>query len=296
MKKDLPLVSVALCTFNGEKYLSQQLDSLINQSYLNLEIVIVDDASTDKTLEILKRYQGNNPAIKLILNEKNIGFNQNFKKAIKLCTADYVAIADQDDIWELNKIALMMDKIGDNLLMYHDSAYIDREGKLTGKSIRSHHRFVSGKCAEKLVYYNCVAGHTCLIKKELIAITPEFDQYFYYDWWLAYTAACTGKINYLTDKLVLHRKYEESSTGQDKSNASKIRVRQLELFNKHKLTPTPLKEILAQLISEYKSVEHKHFSIKLFFILLKYSNSLLYVRKRSFFSQLKLIYNESRPK
>jgi glycosyltransferase involved in cell wall biosynthesis len=293
MKADQPLVSIALCTYNGEKYLRQQLDSLLAQSYSNLEIIIVDDASIDGTIALLKQYQGDNSNIKLVLNEQNIGFNQNFKKAIELCTANLIAIADQDDIWESEKISLLVDNIGDNLLLYHDSAYIDQEGNLTGKNTTSHHRFVSGNCAENLIYYNCISGHACLIKKELLSLTPEFDPAFYYDWWLAYTAACTGKINFITQKLVRHRKHSASSTGNDKTDARKLRIKHFQLFINHPLTSKPLKQLLIKLSEHYQQLDGTKFSFSLFNLLLTKASSLFFIRKKSLYSQIRFIIKES---
>lgn len=293
MKADQPLVSIALCTYNGEKYLRHQLDSLIAQSYPNLEIIIVDDASTDGTIALLKEYQKGNQNIRLILNEQNIGFNQNFKKAIELCTADFIAIADQDDIWELEKISLLVDNIGENLLLYHDSSYMDQEGNFTGKSTTSHHRFVSGNCAENLIYYNCISGHACLIKKELLSLTPEFNPDFYYDWWLAYTAACTGKINFITEKLVRHRKHSASSTRNDKTDARNLRIKHFQLFINHPLTSKPLKHLLLKLQAGYQKLEDTEFSFNLFKLLLTKASSLFFIRKKSFYSQIRFIIKES---
>lgn len=287
------LVSIALCTYNGEKYIAKQLDSILNQDYPNLEIIISDDISSDGTAAILENYAAKNQNIKFWINESNLGFNQNFKKAMDNCSGDFIAIADQDDIWLENKISLLMENIGDNLLIYHDSAYIDNQDKPTGKSTLSHHRFVKGECAKNLIYYNCVSGHTCLIKKELLTLTPDFPTNFYYDWWLAYTAACTGKITFITDKLVQHRKHEESSTGKDKTDAKTARIAHLNLFHNHPLTPKNLQEFLQSLLKGYEALKTSSFSSKLFTTLLFSINSLFYIRKRSVFSLIKLIYRES---
>jgi len=287
------LDSIAICTYNGEKYIAKQLDSILNQDYPNLEIIISDDISSDGTAAILENYAAKNQNIKFWINESNLGFNQNFKKAMDNCSGDFIAIADQDDIWLENKISLLMENIGDNLLIYHDSAYIDNLDKPTGKSTLSHHRFVKGECAKKLLYYNCISGHTCLLKKELLTLTPDFPTNFYYDWWLAYTAACTGKITFITNKLVLHRKHEESSTGKDKTDAKTTRIAHLNLFLNHPLTPKNLKEFIQYLLDGYGALKTNNFSSKLFNILLFNINSLFYIRKRSVFSLIKFIYRES---
>ena len=290
---DKPLVSIALCTYNGEKYITGQLDSIINQDYPNLEIIIIDDKSTDDTVNILKSFQEKHNIIKLFVNQANIGFNKNFKKALDNCSAEYIAIADQDDIWFPEKISVLMNGIKDNLLFYHDSEYIDESGIRSGKTTRSHHRFVNGDCSKNLLYYNCISGHASLIRKELINLTPKFSEKLYYDWWLAYTAACTGRIDYTTEILVKHRKHPASSTGKDKTDPKALRVEHLNLFVKHALTPESLRRLVTNLLSGYAELKQKKFSKNLFHLLITNYKGLFYIRKRSLLSQLKLIIKES---
>src|ERR1700744_3577317 len=94
-----PLISVALCTYNGEKYIKEQLDSIINQTYTCIEVIIVDDGSTDSTYDIISDYALRDNRIKCFKNETNLGFNKNFEKAVSLTSGEYIAISDQDDIW-----------------------------------------------------------------------------------------------------------------------------------------------------------------------------------------------------
>ncbi|MBT2623506.1 glycosyltransferase [Chryseobacterium sp. ISL-6] len=103
-------VSVALCTYNGEKYLSQQLESILKQSQFANEIIICDDNSTDSTIEILSNYKNQYPSIiKIFRNEVNVGYIKNFEKAINLCSYDLIFLSDQDDIWSNNKIQKVRD-------------------------------------------------------------------------------------------------------------------------------------------------------------------------------------------
>lgn len=98
-------VSVALCTYNGESYVSEQLDSILGQTVKVDEIVICDDGSTDRTMDILSAYQEYHPDLfRIFSNENNLGFIKNFEKAIKLCAHEIVVISDQDDVWEKDKI------------------------------------------------------------------------------------------------------------------------------------------------------------------------------------------------
>jgi len=98
-------LSVALCTFNGEIFLKEQLDSILNQSINIDEIIVCDDQSTDNTKQILESYKKDNPDLfKIYYNEKNLRSNKNFEKAIKLTSGDYIFLSDQDDIWKENKV------------------------------------------------------------------------------------------------------------------------------------------------------------------------------------------------
>lgn len=292
MARKEPLVSIALCTYNGERYLAKQLDSLLAQDYPNLEIIIVDDCSTDKTLMLLEAYKVQNRHLTIVKNTQNIGFNANFKKAMDHCNGSYIAIADQDDIWHPKKISTMVNAIGSNLLLYHNSTYIDERGGKLGTSTLSHHRFVKGNCSSQLWYYNCVSGHACLLHRSLLTLSSPFPAHFYYDWWLAYTAACTAKISYLNAELVEHRLHSESSTQKDTAQGRALRIEHFNLFLRHPLTSEANQTLLRTLVSEYEKLRYQNFSLKLFSLLLAHAATLFYVRKKSLFSRIKFILRE----
>ena len=100
---DSPLVSIVMGTYNGQEFLCQQIDSIIGQSYSNLEIVIQDDGSSDETCNIVRRYASKDTRIRFFQNKENLGINQNFYDLIDKARGDYIAISDQDDIWKPNK-------------------------------------------------------------------------------------------------------------------------------------------------------------------------------------------------
>ena len=163
------LISIAMCTYNGERFVKEQIDSIIAQSYTKFELIVVDDCSKDNTINIIKDYQSKDDRIKLFQNENNLGFVKNFEKAISLCSGDYIALADQDDIWKKDKIEVFIKNIGDNLLIYSDAILIDQYSKEIGKElIRPNGNLVEGKCNKAFIFYNCVSGNTLMFKKELI--------------------------------------------------------------------------------------------------------------------------------
>src|ERR1700712_5400324 len=106
-----PLISIVLCTYNGEDFLKEQLQSLLNQSWTNLEIIVSDDHSTDKTIDILNEYN-NHPSFRLFMQKENLGPIKNVEFALRQATGPYIAFCDQDDIWKPGKIEQLYKSIG----------------------------------------------------------------------------------------------------------------------------------------------------------------------------------------
>ena len=127
------LISIAMCSYNGERFIKEQIDSIIAQTYKNFELIIVDDGSKDNTINIIKEYQLKDHRIKLFQNDNNLGFVKNFEKAISLCSGDFIALADQDDVWKKNKLEVFLKNINGNMLIYSDAILIDQHSKETGK-------------------------------------------------------------------------------------------------------------------------------------------------------------------
>ena len=103
-----PLISIVLATYNGERYLKEQLDTVFQQTYSNLEIVAIDDCSSDTTVSILHHYASVHSNMKVYVNERNMGHIKAFEKGISLSTGVFIALCDQDDIWNKHKIELLM--------------------------------------------------------------------------------------------------------------------------------------------------------------------------------------------
>lgn len=108
------MISVAMAVYNGEKYLETQMDSILQQTMPADEIIIVDDCSTDGSVEIIQRYQKQHPQIRLFQNGSNLGYKRNFRKAIELCQGSLVFLCDQDDFWHKDKISVMVDIMESN--------------------------------------------------------------------------------------------------------------------------------------------------------------------------------------
>lgn len=218
-----PLISVALCTYNGARFISQQLQSILDQTYSHLEIVIVDDNSTDDTPGILEHYASADPRIKLYRNLQNIGFVRNFEKALQACSGELIALSDQDDIWFPEKLETLYRDIGTDRLIYSAVDLIDENDKpLPGTFPRV--KRIEGECPLSLILGNCVIGHTCLMRKELIeTATPIPPRLFSHDQWLAIVAAASGQLKACDTVLSYYRRHGDNTifNGKRKRPVSK---------------------------------------------------------------------------
>src|ERR1700712_2781618 len=124
--KQFPLVSIVMATYNGERFLEAQMNSVLKQSYPSLEIIVVDDGSTDGTAAILQSYAKNYHYIRLYFSEgKNLGYIKNFERGCQLATGDYISFCDQDDIWHPDKTNILMNAIGNHPMVYGDDELVD---------------------------------------------------------------------------------------------------------------------------------------------------------------------------
>jgi glycosyltransferase involved in cell wall biosynthesis len=155
----LPLVSVVLGTYNGGAYLREQLESILSQTYPNIEIVAVDDGSSDDTVPILKEYAAKHPAMKVFVNEHNLGFVKNFEKGCSLSVGELISLCDQDDWWMPEKVEKMADAIGDHLMIYCDSQLCDGSLGYLGRNISDIVHFESFYDCRQLCVFSRMYGH-----------------------------------------------------------------------------------------------------------------------------------------
>lgn len=286
----LPLVSVALCTYNGSRYLREQLQSILHQSYGHLEVVILDDHSKDNTLSIVRTYMKDDRRIRLFVNSSNLGVNRSFQLAMDKCQGEFIAVADQDDIWDREKIAVQLKSIGQLYLIYHDSLSITAKGEPTRKATSSNHRFVRGNCEKQLLFFNCASGHTCFLRRDFYQRIPHFPKDVYYDWWLVYCAASFGKLDYIKQQLVSHRMHDQSVTGNDRGCQKQDRIHILSAFLR--VSSPSMKGFVAETIFRYEHSASFVGKMRLFFFLLGHLKDVFYIRKLSLFTKVKLAFRE----
>lgn len=206
-------VAVIMSTYNGEKYIREQLDSILNQTYENIELVVRDDGSKDKTVKIVEAYQKKHGNIKLITG-KNLGFMKSFFELLNLVEADYYSYADQDDVWLPNKIELAvnsLDKLDDSKpnMAFSNSDYYDIQMNFMheGDNKNKKPSFLNS-------LYECISqGMTMVINKTardyIINNVPK--KCFFHDWWTY--MICTGMGNVAHDDVVTV-KYRRAKTNQ----------------------------------------------------------------------------------
>lgn len=200
-------VSVVMCTYNGGRFLKEQMDSILSQDYPLYEIIIQDDGSTDDTLEQLEEYRRLHPRlIQIFQNKTRLGFCRNFHQALLRASGDFVAISDQDDIWFSKKIRRQVESIGDYDLCFSDY-YTDAQYHLPLTCrVRPRTDF------EHLLFYDCTPGHAMLLRNDFIKGIKEWDYLIYYDWWLSVHALMGRGITKVDEPLNWHRHHEESAT------------------------------------------------------------------------------------
>jgi len=221
-----PIISIALGTFNGEKYLESQLESFISQTLHPYELVVCDDASTDSTLQILNEFSMKAPfPVRIFRNERNIGVIQNFSRALSLCTGEYIALSDQDDIWLPDKLEASYSRIRQAegnlgvdipLLIHSDLRLIDTEGNEIAPSFLKFqmlkHKEIDS--LKTILARNFVTGCTCLCNRILVNESlPIPENVFMHDWWMALIAASRGHILFIPEAKVLYRQHSSNVLG-----------------------------------------------------------------------------------
>jgi glycosyltransferase involved in cell wall biosynthesis len=217
-----PLVSVVMATYQGEKYLKTQIESLLAQDYPNLEFIWVDDASADQSLSILKEYAKQDVRIHILENLVNEGHNAAFEKGMKAANGEYIALSDQDDYWVASKISTLVNGIGNCSLVYSDSQLIDQEGKELPIKMSNLKRQIPYKSPLMYTFGAWAPGHTMLFKKDLLETALPLSNWVTHDYLLGFSATCHEGIAYIPISLVHYRQHESNAIGADLKKAKKL--------------------------------------------------------------------------
>lgn len=218
--------ALAMCVYNGAPYLQEQLDSIAQQTVRLDQIVIVDDKSNDGSWDLLQAWKANcGLNVSLVRNDHNLGFVRNFEKASALVDADIVFFADQDDIWQTDKVERMLHQFDDPkvMLAHSDADLIDEESARLGRQLfatlllRNDERAMvrSGRAAAVYLKRNLVTGAACAVRRDLLKHALPFPQShgWSHDEWLALVAGVTGSVAMLEESTMSYRLHGSNTIG-----------------------------------------------------------------------------------
>ena len=241
----VPEIEILLATYNGEKYLDEQLASLFGQAWANWRLLVHDDGSTDCTLAIVRHYQQIYPEKIIILNDagSRLGSCKNFGLLLENSSAPYIMFCDQDDIWlpgkiemTVKKMAEMTDLYGSDvpMLVYSDMKIVDKHLNVKSRSFWRSQSFNprTGKKLNRLIVSNVINGSTVMINRKLRDLSLPFpDEALMHDWWVGLVAVALGKTEYIAEPTVLYRQHEENVVGAKWEMSFSYWTEQIRHFN-----------------------------------------------------------------
>ncbi|MFC5283522.1 glycosyltransferase family 2 protein [Pedobacter alpinus] len=291
------MISVVLCSYNGENFIAEQIDSIFNQTFDDFELIIIDDCSTDKTVEIINKFCLLNKRISLFINEENLGPRKSFYKGILKSKGDYIALSDQDDIWLPNKLEVLIQKAEsekDALLFYSNSQIINENGELINQFLSDKINPYQGNDNRSVLFYNFVWGHTMFFRRELINYVEPIPLNFNHDKWLTFLSLSYGKVIYVNQVLQYYRHHDKNLT---------VKYNSKDKLSTHPLIKEGLFiEWLEHIVHSGNKKNYEFFytllynykkgligKIKLFFIFEKYMAVLQYPSKKSYVKKINFL-------
>ena len=225
--KTSPAVSVALCTWNGERYLNEQLESISRQTLLPTELVVCDDGSRDATIEILNGFaRCASFPVRIFRNLENLGSTRNFEQAIRLCQGELIALCDQDDWWAPTKLEVLGNHLAASGAgaIFSDGLLMDEGSRPTGSTLWQANRFDcraggfledSGREAgiAELLKRNVVTGATFMFRSELRDLLLPVPAEWVHDGWLAWMVVLHSKLLAHPEELIRYRVHTSQQVG-----------------------------------------------------------------------------------
>ncbi len=221
-------ISVALCTYNGERYLLEQLTSIANQQRQPDELIIVDDGSRDATVTMIQQFsKAVSFPVHLLINEKNLGSTKSFERAIMACTGAIIVLSDQDDVWRDDRLAMTeayFKEHPDMDVVFSDAEIIDDNSMPQGRKIWEEVRFTpearerwsNGEAHLILFYGYVVTGATMAIRRSALPLLLPFPTHvaqLIHDAWMSLIMALHNKIGYIDDCLISYRQHTQQQVG-----------------------------------------------------------------------------------
>lgn len=223
-------IAILLSTYNGEKYIKEQIDSLLSQTYTNFEILVRDDGSADETIKVIKNFQNVYPEKIKILesHDKNLGSSKSFMTLLEYCNAEYIMFCDQDDVWLPEKIEWTLKKMHEleklyglntPLLVFSDLTVVGEKLKTIDQSFWHYQKLNPNITTswKKLLAQNVITGCTMMINKSVKKISLPFGlNEMQHDHWIGVNVAKYGEIAHLSEQTILYRQHGKNVEGAQK--------------------------------------------------------------------------------
>lgn len=267
-------IDILLATYNGEKFVKDQIESILNQTYEDFNLIISDDASTDNTLNILEEYEKKDTRIKVFKKEKNEGLIANFEFLLKNVTSDYFMFSDQDDIWKKDKIEKSINKLKEENsgLVYTDLEIVDESLNVIYPSYwkykKIYNKIKKYNNFEALYLNNFVTGCTILAKskyiKDILPL-PRNSKFVLHDYWTALIISAKDKISFVEEPTIQYRQHKNNRVGSSRKSDQlekfedlrnlfiKVKIEHFEVFKEN------IEKIKAKEISKYTNEALKYF-------------------------------------
>lgn len=224
------MISIAMATYNGAKYLREQIDSILAQTIQDFELVVCDDCSSDDTWDILKQYSDADKRIKVFHNESNLGFKRNFEKAMSLCGGDYIALSDQDDIWFPDHLEILLNNMGDSMLSAGNSELVDGRGDKIGLKLNEMESLAvlsdnsNSRALSFFLFRNPIQGASMIIRRDFLSIAlPIPDDVNYHDAWFSCLSCFYGNLSYTFRVVTNYRMHDHNVTGHRVKPKSRVK-------------------------------------------------------------------------
>ncbi len=256
-------VSVVLCTYNGERFLAEQLQSILDQTQPPDDILVSDDGSSDSTLDIVAEFSSRvsgakKPVWTVQSRKKPLGVAGNFASALTKARGEFLALADQDDVWEPNRLEKGLTQFREDVFLVHsDATLIDEAGRPTGALMSAlrltngeRRSLLSGNAVDALLRRNLVTGATTMIRASLLEQALPIPEGWVHDEWLALVAGVQGGVVFSEDSLIRYRQHGGNEIGAAKTDLDeatrRLRETRTDFFSRKLLRNAGISRLLEQ--------------------------------------------------